>query len=194
MSPIGRIGKGLQNLTISNLFLEVCHVTNGRIFKKMWLKRVWILLMQLQAQLGEGHVSVVNAKEAILTEKHLALVLDYIEGGSLTKYVSDRWHQASHTGLFLSEDESRYFFRVSPSHEKKSKLPSMEFKPTQTDISSLCSVATLYETNTIESSLHGSQLLICQRRQLWFQKRVFMFVAVLIEFHRPVQMQHDDSW
>lgn len=70
-------------------------------------------LMQIQAQLGEGHVSIVNAKEAILTEKHLALVMEYAAGGSLTAYVSQRWQQATHTGLFLGEDEARYFFRVS---------------------------------------------------------------------------------
>ena len=30
--------------------------------------------MQIQAELGEGHDSIVNAKEAMLTEKHLAAV------------------------------------------------------------------------------------------------------------------------
>lgn len=68
--------------------------------------------MQIQAQLGEGHISIVNAKEAILTEKHLALVMEYAPGGSLTAYVSQRWQHATHTGLFLGEDEARYFFRV----------------------------------------------------------------------------------
>ena len=68
---------------------------------------------QIQAQLGEGHVSIVDAKEAILTEKHLALSMEYAAGGSLTAYVSQRWQHATHTGMFLGEDEARYFFRVS---------------------------------------------------------------------------------
>ncbi len=69
-------------------------------------------VVQIQAQLGEGHASIVNAREAILTEKHLALVMEYAAGGSLTAYVSQRWQHATHTGLFLGEDEARYFFRV----------------------------------------------------------------------------------
>ena len=56
----------------------------------------------------------MKAKEALLTEKHLALVMEYAAGGSLTAYVSQRWQHATHTGLFLGEDEARFFFRVSP--------------------------------------------------------------------------------
>jgi len=67
--------------------------------------------IKIQAQLGEGHASIVNAREAVLTEKHLALVMEYAAGGSLTAYVSQRWQHATHTGLFLGEDEARYFFR-----------------------------------------------------------------------------------
>lgn len=39
--------------------------------------------------------------------------MEYAAGGSLTAYVSQRWQHATHTGLFLGEDEARYFFRVS---------------------------------------------------------------------------------
>jgi serine/threonine-protein kinase SRK2 len=67
---------------------------------------------QIQANLGEGHVNVINAYEAILTESHLALVMEYAACGSLTSYVANRWQHAQHSGLFLSEDEARYFFRV----------------------------------------------------------------------------------
>ena len=31
-------------------------------------------------------------------------------GGSLTSYVADKWQKAQAAGLFLSEDEARYFF------------------------------------------------------------------------------------
>ena len=68
--------------------------------------------MQIQANLGEGHVNVINAYEAVLTETHLALVMEYAACGSLTSYVANRWQHAQHSGLFLSEDEARYFFRV----------------------------------------------------------------------------------
>lgn len=68
--------------------------------------------MQIQAELGEGHVNVIEAKEVLVTHTHLALSLEYAAGGSLTSYVADRWQHSQHAGLFLSEDEARYFFRV----------------------------------------------------------------------------------
>ena len=85
--------------------------------------------LQIQAQLGEGHISIVNAKEAILTEKHLALVMEYAPGGSLTSYVSQRWQHATHTGLFLGEDEARYFFRVSTSLYAAARLDLYTISP-----------------------------------------------------------------
>ncbi len=45
-------------------------------------------------------------------EQHLALVMEYAACGSLTSYVAEQWQRAQHSGLFLSEDEARYFFRV----------------------------------------------------------------------------------
>lgn len=74
-------------------------------------------VLQIQANLGEGHVNIINAYEAILTETHLALVMEYAACGSLTSFVANRWQVAQHTGLFLSEDEARFFFRVSGSEE-----------------------------------------------------------------------------
>ena len=37
--------------------------------------------MQIQANLGEGHVNIINAFEAVLTETHLALVMEYAACG-----------------------------------------------------------------------------------------------------------------
>ena len=68
--------------------------------------------LQIQAELGEGHVNVINAKEVILTHSHLALSLEYAACGSLTSYVAEKWQHAQYAGLFLSEDEARYFMRV----------------------------------------------------------------------------------
>ncbi|DBA96843.1 hypothetical protein WJX82_009463 [Trebouxia sp. C0006] len=67
--------------------------------------------IRIQAELGEGHVNVIEAKEVLVTHTHLALSLEYAAGGSLTSYVADRWQHSQHSGLFLSEDEARYFFR-----------------------------------------------------------------------------------
>ena len=69
--------------------------------------------LQIQAELGEGHMNVINAKEVLLTQTHLALVMEFAAGASLTSYVAEKWQAAQHTGLFLTEDEARYFFRVS---------------------------------------------------------------------------------
>ena len=70
------------------------------------------LVVQIQSELGEGHVNVIKAKEALLTEAHLCLVMEYAACGSLTGFVAERWQNAQQTGLFLQEDEARYFFRV----------------------------------------------------------------------------------
>lgn len=35
----------------------------------------------------------------------------HLQGGSLTSYVADKWQKAQALGLFLSEDEARYFFK-----------------------------------------------------------------------------------
>eukprot|EP00884_Botryococcus_braunii_P018775 jgi/Botrbrau1/5581/Bobra.97_2s0012.1 len=67
--------------------------------------------IRIQADIGEGHVNIVMAKEALLTERHLALVLEYAPNGSLTDYVADRWEAGKKSGLFLTEGEARYFFR-----------------------------------------------------------------------------------
>lgn len=70
--------------------------------------------LQIQADLGEGHVNIVNAKEVLLTEFHLALVLEYASRGTLTAYVAEHWHHGQQHGLYLTEDEARYLFRVQP--------------------------------------------------------------------------------
>ncbi len=38
--------------------------------------------------------------------------MEMAAGGSLTSYVADKWQKAQAQGLFLSEDEARYFFKV----------------------------------------------------------------------------------
>ena len=70
-------------------------------------------LLQCQAELGPGHINLINVYEAILTPDHLALVMEVAEGGSLTTYVAERWAKATPGGLILTEDEGRFFFQVS---------------------------------------------------------------------------------
>ena len=70
--------------------------------------------MQCQAELGPGHINLINVYEVILTPDHLALVMEVAEGGSLTTYVAERWAKAAHGGLILTEDEGRFFFQVRP--------------------------------------------------------------------------------
>ena len=57
-------------------------------------------------------MNLVSAKEVVLTPSHLAIVMEYCAGGNLTTYVTDRWDTTDERdGLFLTEDEARYFFR-----------------------------------------------------------------------------------
>ncbi|GMH37429.1 hypothetical protein BSKO_05302 [Bryopsis sp. KO-2023] len=68
--------------------------------------------IQIQSDLGGGHTNIVNAREVVLTNSHLALILEYASGGTLTKYVSDRWDTVQDRGgLFLAEDEALFFFK-----------------------------------------------------------------------------------
>ena len=40
--------------------------------------------LQIQAELGEGHVNIIDAKEVILTDRYLCLVMEYAAGNNLT--------------------------------------------------------------------------------------------------------------
>lgn len=68
--------------------------------------------IKIQRDLGEGHLNIVNFKEVILTPSHLAFVLEYVPGGNLAKYVSDKWKTTQErNGLFLTEEEARFIFK-----------------------------------------------------------------------------------
>lgn len=68
--------------------------------------------IKIQAELGDGHVNLVCCKAVVLTDTHLGIVMEYASGGNLTNYVTEKWDtSAERDGLFLSEDEARYFFR-----------------------------------------------------------------------------------
>ena len=69
-------------------------------------------LQPLVFKLGLTQTLTRLRRQVLLTETHLALVMEYAAGNSLTGYVADKWQHAQHTGLFLGEDEARYFFKV----------------------------------------------------------------------------------
>eukprot|EP00798_Chlamydomonas_sp_ICE-L_P010463 gene10463-8422_t len=66
--------------------------------------------VKIQADLGDGHINLVKAKGLILTSSHLCLVMEYASGGNLTNHVTmGAWSCEERNGLFLAEDEARYF-------------------------------------------------------------------------------------
>ncbi len=69
--------------------------------------------VQVQAELGPGHINLINVYELILSDDYLGLVMEYAQGGSLTAHVAERWGTATAGKLVMDEDEARYFFRVS---------------------------------------------------------------------------------
>mmetsp|Transcript_10826 Transcript_10826/g.27788 ORF Transcript_10826/g.27788 Transcript_10826/m.27788 type:complete len:469 (+) Transcript_10826:407-1813(+) len=66
--------------------------------------------IEIQGQLGHGHLNLVNSSSAILTAQHLGIAMEYAAGQSLTKYVTDAFPKSG-SGLFLKETEARYFFK-----------------------------------------------------------------------------------
>lgn len=67
--------------------------------------------VQIQSSLSEAQVNLVSVHELLLTSTHLALVEEYAGGGNLTSYIVNQYSHAASTGLFLSEDEARYFYK-----------------------------------------------------------------------------------
>mmetsp|Transcript_20348 Transcript_20348/g.56393 ORF Transcript_20348/g.56393 Transcript_20348/m.56393 type:complete len:457 (-) Transcript_20348:375-1745(-) len=66
--------------------------------------------IEIQGELGEGHLNIVKSNYAILTAQHLCIAMEYASGGSLTQYVTNHFPKSGH-GLFLSEMETLYFFK-----------------------------------------------------------------------------------
>ena len=86
-------------------------ISRGPLLKN--LQRLLTNEITLQAELSEGNVNIVDAHEVLLTETHLCLFMEYIAGGTLTDYVSNRCETTEQRGgLFLDEMEARYLFRV----------------------------------------------------------------------------------
>jgi hypothetical protein len=54
-------------------------------------------LLQIQAELGEGHINIVDAKEVILTDTHLCLVMEYAAGNNLTGHQRTAAHRSYQT-------------------------------------------------------------------------------------------------
>lgn len=78
-----------------------------------------VVTVQIQTEIGEGHANLVDVHQLLLTPTHLALCMEYARGGSLTSYVADKWQHADPSGLVMSEDEARYFFKVGALNPKQ---------------------------------------------------------------------------
>ena len=95
-------------------------------------------MLQVQTELGPGHINLINVYELILSDDYLGLVMEYAQGGSLTAHVAERWGTATAGKLVMDEDEARYFFRVR-SHPYFAH--SLECWPQAHEWASLCSLA-----------------------------------------------------
>jgi serine/threonine-protein kinase SRK2 len=63
--------------------------------------------VQCLLELGEGHCNILRPTELLLSRTHLALVTEYVPGGSLADYLRCR----ARAGRPLSEAECSFFFR-----------------------------------------------------------------------------------
>lgn len=83
------------------------------------------LFREISIQSALHHVNIVQLYFVVLTQKYLAIVLEYAAGGRLNDYIKlyspDTDHKIGHTNygrgnnegvdVFLSEDQARYFFK-----------------------------------------------------------------------------------
>lgn len=72
--------------------------------------------IKIQAQLGGGHLNIVQPKEAILTRTHLGLVMEYVAGGNMADYILKCVYTKyggfdECDGLVMDEEEARYYFK-----------------------------------------------------------------------------------
>lgn len=97
-------------------------------------------------------------------EQHLALVMEYAACGSLTSYVAEQWQRAQHSGLFLSEDEARYFFRVTSPPLQRRVTPVITHATTflfgDQSMLLLNTVALLHSHNGLSTYIVGSSALL----------------------------------
>ncbi|KAG2450725.1 hypothetical protein HYH02_004563 [Chlamydomonas schloesseri] len=121
--------------------------------------------LQLQAGLSEGHVGLVRLESAMLSRTHLGLVMEYVDGGTLTQYVSKRTEtRDDRGGLNLTEDEARYMFRQMVSaveHLHSSHVAHRDLKMCNVVLSSsyppvlkLCDFGFAKNFNNEDSKMH----------------------------------------
>jgi len=65
----------------------------------------------VQGTLSEGCTFLTPIYEAILTPTHVALLMEYENGGNFANYVANRVPDTPQNELILPEDEARYFFK-----------------------------------------------------------------------------------
>uniref|UniRef100_A0A7R9YW68 Protein kinase domain-containing protein n=1 Tax=Chlamydomonas euryale TaxID=1486919 RepID=A0A7R9YW68_9CHLO len=68
--------------------------------------------IKLHALTSHAHVNLVTAESLVLSDSHLGLVMEACRGGTLTDRVTQLWQtRTQRRGLFMREDEARYFFK-----------------------------------------------------------------------------------
>lgn len=121
-------------------------IARGPLLKN--LQKLLTNEITLQAELSEGHINIVDAHEVLLTESHLCLFMEFIAGGTLTDYVSNRCETTDERGgLFLAEEEARYLFRVRRScilDGSTHSCPLARYLPKKSRMSSHCIVGTMH--------------------------------------------------
>ncbi|KAG2438109.1 hypothetical protein HXX76_005718 [Chlamydomonas incerta] len=121
--------------------------------------------LQLQASLSEGHLGLVRLESAMLSRTHLGLVMEYVDGGTLTQYVSKRTEtRDERAGLNLTEDEARYMFRqlvFAVNHLHNSHVAHRDLKMCNVVLSStyppalkLCDFGFAKNFNNEDSKMH----------------------------------------
>lgn len=76
------------------------------------MKHITLRSIQIQAELGHGHLNIVRADEVVLTKSHIGLVMEYIAGGSMVQYVGGKvGTMHARGGVCLDEDEACYYFK-----------------------------------------------------------------------------------
>ncbi len=93
---------------------HLCLVSNeaGKIIS-VKEQQVMVLHNVIEIQHTYNVIDTVPARSMSHKYQFGLQVMECATGGSLTSYVADKWQKAQALGLFLSEDEARYFFKVS---------------------------------------------------------------------------------
>ena len=102
VKKLGDGGEGEVWLCIDEEVAQLVAVKLMRRELPAWKQVMIMREIQIQSQLAAGHPGLVEPRELLLTSSHIALVSEYVPGGSLAEYCKKH---------AVSEDLACYFFR-----------------------------------------------------------------------------------